>query len=357
MKTPVFQISSPKEKELRVLMITSEWPTPQMPNIVPFVVRQVDSLRRDGIEVDVFHFRGSKSPFRYLTAWVRLRKKMHRSRYDLVHAQWGQSAVIAFPKKFPLVITFRGSDLRGLVGRNGKYNFTSAALRRLSRFVSRFADKVIVVAEQLARDLPAIDYQVIPSGLDVELFRPLSQQFARERLGLTGRKNLILFAADPAKPVKRFELASAAVSILREDLEAELVVTTGVPHEEMPYYMAACDVLLLTSLHEGSPNVVKEALACNLPIVSVDVGDVRARVGDLRGCVVCADDRPATIARGLAKVLSAHEPINGRQTIIDLDERTLTQRLIQLYREAVASSPRNATAGNPSSAHLNITAT
>ena len=102
--------------------------------------------------------------------------------------------------------------------------------------------------------------------------------------------------------------------------------------------MNACDVLLMTSLHEGSPNVVKEALACNLPIVSTDVGDVRNRIGALDGCVVCATDDPATIAEALNQVLSRRQGIDGRKAVLDLDEQVLTSKVIDVYRRAVEKS-------------------
>jgi len=97
--------------------------------------------------------------------------------------------------------------------------------------------------------------------------------------------------------------------------------------------MSACDALLLTSAHEGSPNMVKEALACNLPVVSVAVGDVRERLSKVRGCVLCEDDRPETIARGIETVLSDTRPFDGRRGVTDLDEAALCRRLIAIYRE------------------------
>src|SRR5687768_6652473 len=108
---------------MRVLMITGEWVTPDLPQAVPFLVRQVDYLRKAGVHIDVFHFRGAGNPLNYLRAWRRVRKLVAGSAYDLIHAQWGQSGLLALPKKLPLVVTFRGSDLEGLVGRKGGYTF------------------------------------------------------------------------------------------------------------------------------------------------------------------------------------------------------------------------------------------
>lgn len=322
---------------LRVLMITSEWPTPETPNGVPFVVRQVEFLRNAGVQVDLFHFRGSKKLANYLKAWRRLRQQLSANEYDVVHAQWGQSALIALPKRLPLVITYRGSDLEGIAGVNGGYTFKGRALRIMSKFMARAADEVIVVSERLANRLPnGKPFHVIPSGVDLDVFRPIPRLEARRKLGLSESKSLVLFAASPTNPVKRYQLAQESVMKLEEQFETELVVASKVQYTQMPHYMSACDALVLTSLHEGSPNVVKEALACDLPVVSVDVGDVRERIGSVEGCVLCADDRSENIAAGLAQVLSKNMRLDSRKTVVDLDEKVLTKRVISVYEQAVS---------------------
>lgn len=325
---------------MHVLMITSEWPSTERPNSAPFVRRQVEALRRLGVEVDVFHFRGARNPFNYLAAWRNVRRRLADGPYDLVHAQWGQSALPALPKRLPLVVTFRGSDLQGILGRSGGYSVSGVLLRAISKWVSRISDQVIIVSERLAPYLTKREYHVIPSGIDLDSFRPKPEAEARSLLGLPLDKRLVLFAADPTRRVKRFELAQAAVQRLKARFDAQLVVAKDVQHTSMPDYMNACDVLLLTSAHEGSPNVVKEALACNLPVVSVDVGDVRLRVAAVEGCVVCDDHSPESIADGLARALSAARPIDGRSAVSELDEQLLARKVLSVYEQA-AFSGRN----------------
>jgi teichuronic acid biosynthesis glycosyltransferase TuaC len=106
---------------IRILMITSEWPTCDRPDSAPFIVRQANFLRSAGLTVDVFASKGRKKPFNYLRAWFQVRRKLRRDSYDLVHAQWGQSGLLAIPKHCALVITFRGSDLEGIVNSKGRY--------------------------------------------------------------------------------------------------------------------------------------------------------------------------------------------------------------------------------------------
>ena len=242
---------------IRVLMITSEFPTAENQAVVPFIARQVDFLRKAGVDVDVFHFHGKKNPLNYLRAWWSLRRHTAGQDYDLVHAQWGQSATLAMPKRWPLVITFRGNDLEGIIGKNGRHTLLGEMQVAVSKTMSRFADEVIVVSESLSRHIRRRDFTVIPSGLDLDLFRPIPRAEARGRLGFPMDKRLILFAASTiGNPRKRFDLARAAVERIDRRLNAELIVATRVTHSEIPYFMGACDALLLTSVHEGSPNVV-----------------------------------------------------------------------------------------------------
>jgi glycosyltransferase involved in cell wall biosynthesis len=327
------------EGSLRVLMVTSEWPTLANPISGRFIVRNAELLRDAGVDVEVFHFRGAKKPQNYLRAWRKVRAKLQEQPFDLLHAQFGQSGLLALPKSLPLIVTFRGSDLEGIVGPNGRYTLAGRLLRLVSKLVARVADEVITVSETLARHLPRRPFHVIPSGIDLELFHPIPVQEARAQLGLPAYSRLVLFAANPHNPVKRYWLAQAALEHFDGDQQIEMVVSNGVPHAMMPVYMNACDVLLLTSLHEGSPNVVKEALACNLPIVSTDVGDVRARIGSIAGCMI-ANDSPNDLATALQLVLRRNKRIDGRSTVLALDERVLTEQIIEVYELALRKQQR-----------------
>ncbi len=333
------------DSDMKVLMITSHFPTAERPMGVPFIGRQVEFLRREGVDVDVFHFKGKMNLFNYISAWWRLRKHISGKRYDLMHAQWGHSAALAFPKRMPWVITFRGNDLEGIIGKNGNRTILGKILQTVSKITARFADGVIVVSESLGQNLKRDDYWIIPSGLDLEKFKIISKREARKSIDLPEDKKLILFAASTiANPRKRFELAKSAVDIVKKRYDAELIVASRVGHELIPVYMNACDALILTSIHEGSPNVVKEALACNLPVVSVDVGDVRKRIENIEGCYICVDDTKEKLAAALEQVLKNDCRIDGRHAISELDERETTRRVIEVYQMALLKN--NATEKN-----------
>ena len=327
---------------LRILMITSEWAS-EPGHTAHFIARQVRFLRAAGVDVDVFSFRGGRRPLRYLAAWARLRRRLSegRARYHLVHAQFGQSGLLALPKRLPLVVTFRGDDLFGILGRDGRPTQAGRLLQRLSRLVARQADAAILVSAHLQRYLTdSVATHIVPSGLDLDLFRCIPRDEARQHLGLPRDGRRILFVGDPADPRKRYDLAREAVGRLNRNLAAELVIGWRVPHDEMPSYMNACDALVFTSREEGSPNAVKEALACDLPVVSVAVADVPLRLQGIPGCEVCADDCPDTIAAALDRTLrrDARCGGRGREAARQLDEGLLTARVIEIYQSVLAGT-------------------
>lgn len=323
--------------QLRVLMITSEWPAPGFPRTTTFIKRQAEFLQAAGVGVDVFAFHGGKSPINYAASWRRARPLVRSGRYHLVHAQFGQSGLLALPKKLPLVVTFRGSDVLGIVGdKDGSYTMRGRALQRASRIVAKKADAVIVVSEHMKSyfetDAPV---HVIPSGIDLELFKPHPRAAAREQLGYGPDERIVLFVGRATQKRKRFGLARAAVDILNQRLAARLVVGWGIPHEQMPLLMSAADALVVTSMQEGSTNVVKEALACDLPVVAVPVGDVPERLRGVAGCECVYDEQPAAIAAALERVLRRGGRVDGRSAVACLDETLLTERVMAVYRSVL----------------------
>lgn len=325
------------DRPIRVLMITAGWPQPGQPQTTHFVKRQAEFLQRAGVQVDVFQFRGARNPLNYARAWRDVRPRIDPSRVDLVHAQFGQSGILALPKRLPLVVTLRGSDILGIVGPGGRYKLSGRVSQAVARFALRRADAVVVVSEHMKSYFhTAAPVTVLPSGLDFDLFRTMPVDEARARLGWPLQKRLVLFAGNPDLPRKRYPLARAAMDVLNRTLPAELVVAWGVRHSDIPLYMNACDAFIFTSMQEGSPNVVKEALACDLPVVSVPIGDTTERLRDVAGCEIVADERPEAIAAALERVLRRGGRVAGRVAVAHLAEEAITARLIDVYRGAIA---------------------
>jgi glycosyltransferase involved in cell wall biosynthesis len=340
---------------IRVLMVTSDWLWNSWGGPAVFIARQAEFLRREGVHVDLFPFRGARQPGNYFAAWREVGRRVNRGGYDLVHAQFGQSGLTALPKSVPLVVTFRGDDLEGIIGENGRYIPAGWLLRFISRTVACRADAVIVVSEHMKQYLPrSVAAHVMPSGVDLALFRPEPRDLVRRRLGLPLDQHLVLFVGDPELARKRHGLAQRAVDIVNLSMPARLVVGWGLPHEQIAALMNACDALVCTSMQEGSPNSIKEALACNLPVVSVRVGDVPLRLRGISGCELCPDDRAETLASALERVLRRGGRIDGRSAVTSLDEQLLTRRLIDIYRSILPSGrvPADASAQGQRIDHL-----
>ncbi|HRJ30845.1 MAG TPA: glycosyltransferase [Cyclobacteriaceae bacterium] len=318
---------------MNVLMITTEWPTPDQPHRVPFLTRQVELLKSGGINIHVFHFEGKKDPINYLKAYQKVRALIKTGNFNIVHAQWGQSALPALGSGLPMVVTFRGSDLFGIANTDGSYSWKGKILQVISRGVARNADHIILVSEKMRSKLPVLtgkEISIIPSGINLSLFQPMAKVDCRKQLGLAEDKKLVLFGGDPDRTDKRFYLANEALNLVKENLNVDFLKVKSVPQSQMPIYLNAADVVLLTSKHEGSPNIVKEALACNRPVVSVDVGDVSERLANLSGCWVVVDS-PLAIAESLTKVLNSTESYDYRNAVLPLDENIVTDRIIEIY--------------------------
>lgn len=339
MSKEIFAKRGLEKKAMRVLYVTSEWPSREYPVAGAFLRSQVTALEHAGVEIDVVSFRGLRKPARYWQVYRQIQHKISHEHYDLAHAHFGNSGfLLSLPKRLPLVVTFHGSDLIGLYSGKGRYEYISLLLRQAMRFVAYQADEVILVAQHLARYLNRKDYHVIPCGVDLTRFEPISKQGACEKLGLPSNKKLVIFVGNVHRAVKRYDLAIEVMKVLAQKyptINSELIPVFDVPHEVVPLYMGAADALLLTSKHEGSPTVIKEAMACNLPIISTNVGDVYERLQNVSGCAISATDTPDELADHLAHILRQEQRTNGREIIKELDESRLAQRNIQVYQAAL----------------------
>lgn len=312
---------------MRVMIVTNMYPTVEMPSFATFVHDQVEALRREGVEIEVFFFNGRKSKWNYLWAFPRFWWRLLRNRYDLIHAHYVLAGVVARAQwSHRLVLTHHGGEALGMPPWQGP----------ICRLLSPLCDEVIHVTEEIRRAVRDDDGWVIPCGVDIDHFAPVPQAQARECLALPADQPLILFAGEYRRPEKRFDLVEAAMARVRQTMpEAELILLTGRPHETVPAYMSACDVLVLASDFEGSPMVVKEAMAVNLPVVSVRVGDVPELIGSTPGCFLAERDAD-DIAAKLVATLRERRRTDGRARIAHLRHDRTAQRVLEVYRRAIA---------------------
>ncbi|MFC7045291.1 glycosyltransferase [Halobacteriaceae archaeon GCM10025711] len=270
-----------------------------------FFTKQVAALDERGVESTVVTVPGSghagRSPGDYLQFYREVLGAAVDD-YDVVHANYGLTGLFALAQpRRPVVLTLWGSEVMGHAG----------WLDTASRRAARHADAVIAPSETLASALD-VDHTVVPFGVDTELFRPIPRADARAELGWDDDETVVLFPYSPDRQVKNHPLAERVVDAVPHD--ARLQTISQVPYEQMPYYMNASDAVLVTSRRESGPMVVKEAAACNVPVVTTDVGFTREVLGDVTNSHVAASERD--LVDGLATVLDGDGRSDGR-TVVD----------------------------------------
>jgi glycosyltransferase involved in cell wall biosynthesis len=287
---------------------------------------QLDALDRHGVAHETVAVRGdggadARTPLAYGTFYLRaLRASLDD--FDLVHANYGLTGPPAvLQPRLPTVLSLWGTDLFGRYG-------------RVSRLCARHSDATIVMSPGMAEALDT-PCEVIPHGVDLELFAPADRTAARETVGWPTTGYQVLFPYPPDRPVKNYPRARRIVAAARDRLDApvELRTVQGVPHDRMADYMNAADALLLTSDHEGSPNAVKEALACNLPVVGTDVGDVAERLDGVTPSTV--SDRDPELVDGLVAALQRGGRSDGRVAAREVSVERMGEQLVEVYRRVL----------------------
>lgn len=324
---------------MRILVVTNMYPKPKAPGLGIFIEQQIQGLRGMGVEVDLVFLDRLQDGMRvYQGSGKKIRSKIEEFEPDLIHIMYGGVMayhVINIVNQLPTVVTFHGSDLLGenlsgfwrkLISRLGVYASWSAAKR---------ADGIIVVSKVLQEALPKFISKskvgIIPCGIDLERFNVLDKQVCCTKLGWDSNCFNIVFNGNSEDPVKRPHLARDAVKALQEfGINAKLHEMRGVSNQIVPIWLNASDAILLTSLHEGSPTIIKEALACNVPVVSVEVGDIRERIAGIEGCHIALPD-VQELSEKLALVFKRRTKIDGRSHMEGLSLENVSRQLILFY--------------------------
>jgi len=287
--------------------------------ITSLVQSQGESLLQHGVLVDYFGIEG-KGLWGYLGNVSKLRKYIPESNPDIIHAHYSLSGMVAglTVTGKPLVVSLMGSDTKSSI-------FWKFLIRL---FATLFWNTVIVKSSSMKQDIGIREAIIIPNGVDLNIIKPILID------SLNSKKKTILFAADPERYVKNYRLAREAISLLEDDRIIFEVIHSK-PHKEIIKEINNADVLVVTSRWEGSPNIIKEAMACNCPVVSTDVGDVRWLLGDTAGCYITSF-KPEDVAEKLRLALEFSKRngrTNGRLRIIELglDSEIIASRIVEVY--------------------------
>ena len=287
----------------------------------PFIVEQAEALKKQHCEIAWFGLQG-KGLKGYLKNLLPLKKKIREFHPDIVHAHYGLSGLLAnLQRRVPVVTTYHGSDIND----KKAFRFSKMAMRlsAWNIFVSR---KTMGIAN------PKKKCALLPCGIDLTVLQLTEKKEARQKMGLSNTKKYILFAGAFDNTVKDAPLAKEAVSLLRDET-LELLELKGYSRDEVTLLMCAADTFLMTSFSEGSPQVIKEAMTCGCPIVSVDVGDVKERMEGVDGCYVAETRESQELSKLLKKAMDMGCKTKGREKILSdgLDNQLVAKELMGVY--------------------------
>lgn len=329
---------------MRVLIVCSY--KPQLPDgVAPFVHEQTEALRAQGCECAYYHIKG-KGMVGYLREVPKLRGKIREWKPDVIHAHYGLTCLVAnlATRRVPVVSTYHGSDIN------------EASVRRISKIAMRLSAWNVFVSKRnmaLAGAVEGKKASLVPCGVALSDEQLMTRVEVRKAFGWTVDEKKVLFAGAFDNDVKDPQLAIDAIASLNESLhsmsrdkslnepltlnDVELIELKGYTREGVNRLMCACDCLLMTSKTEGSPQVIKEAMACGCPIVSVDVGDVAERTEGVDGCFVVKSREPKEIASALEKAIAFEGKTNGREKILaaGLTNEQVAKRIIAIYEDIV----------------------
>lgn len=287
----------------------------------PFLSEQMEELQKLGVEFEIFLIK-KKGILGYLESARILRKRVRSEKIDIIHAHFGLAGMMAtLQTKYPVVISFIGCDVN------------VPSLRLISWLAMFRSSYNIFVSKELQKKAGVYkNSSVLPYGIDFSKIFPVERNYSRKVMGLDINSKICLFGSKKTRYEKNYPLAKKAVDMCEG---VEIIELTGqYSKEELNLIINASDCLLLTSLREGSPQVIKEAMACNIPIVSTDVGDVVEVIGETEGCYITSFE-PRDVAKNIKKALSFGQRTKGRERVQRFSNEYIASEIQNIYKKIV----------------------
>lgn len=335
------QLPRPERPLGEVLFITNMWPDEVRPYYGSFIHSQATSLAAAGVGVDVLYMRGYTGLPVYARGLVEAPRVARRRPYDVVHVHYGHTALASLAvTRRPLIVSFCGADVIGHQRPGGTITRKSAAEASVFRWLGATASATITKSLEMELALPRplrARNHILANGVDLERFAPRPRAEARAELGWNADEKVMLFLGNPDDPRKNVDLARAAAALVAERVPgARLHEAWAIPPHDVPTYLNAADCLVFPSRGEGSPNAVKEAMACALPIVASPVGDVPERLTGV-GNTWVREPEPEAFADALVLALAADRAPDARRAVEPLAIDRVADRLLDIYDQARAA--------------------
>lgn len=312
---------------MKVLHITNNYPTEKYPIFGVFVKEQIDSLSDEGICNEVFFINGRENgKAEYIKSIFRLRKILNKSDFDILHCHHAFSALC-------LILSGRIRKYKAITSYQS--NPDNEHGDKIFKFIKVNFNAIILKNNSLFNDNKTVFYQ--PNGVNINFFKPLTRSECFQELKLDKDKIYILFVSSNfERREKRYDKFQQVLQILKDKYSLYNIEELKLINTErslVPYYFNAASVHLLTSDFEGSPNSVKEAMACNIPVVSTNVGNVEELLRNVNGSYVAKTNEPEELADLVYKVINEREKSNGREQLIkqELDIVSVAKKIKAIY--------------------------
>lgn len=332
---------------LKVLHITPMYPSEERPYFGSFVKSQIDSLK-DFVEIELLVLPGLRGIWPYIKNIPAILSKLN-GQYDIIHIHYGNVSTLIkllYFGKTPIVTSYCGDDLQGTLGKHGGSTLKSIFFKRANRFFSRYDSCSITKSESLSTYIKGVarNIIVIPNGVNLSQFKVIDKVTARKKIGVSEKlEKVVLFPAAINRPAKNFSFLKRVIEKLDNSHTYQIITfeTGNVNHDIAQYYFNAADLVVFTSLSEGSPNVIKEAMACNAKIYSTNCGDVSWLLDGVKGAKVLPlveHEWMKAITEFFSNKQNGQLPMsNAREVLIEkgLDTNTIAQKILKLYNSIV----------------------
>jgi len=315
---------------MRILYVTNMYPTEQKPYFGIFVKEQIEDVAQViDLDYDV-HFINAREngPCEYLKSIFTIPRQIRREKYDLIHIHYGFSGLwrLFYKPKAKVFLSLHGADILPEQGKRIQVAITNRLLKRVDR-VFTLNDRMDELVQSRTNN-----FERLPCAVNINQFKP------KENTPAVSDKKTIIFPSAPHVEVKDYPLFERVISALQQKTNHEIEVKCiqNLTRQGVSDLMSSGDCMVMTSVSEGSPQVVKEALSCGLPVVSVDVGDVASMTKDIPNCFIAQSRSPEELSELVLKTFGFDRQ-QIRQSFINkgiYDHISITKRWVDLYHQA-----------------------